>query len=50
VWQPMQLRLGWGPVVLLAIGGFFYIAGSIMFYTEWPGVIVPGKFGFHEVV
>ena len=45
---PMALRLPVGSVVLLLLGGVFYVGGNVIFTREAPNPI-PGKFGFHQI-
>ena len=45
---PLFSALNIAAVVLLLLGGVFYIAGNIIFTIEKPNP-VPGRFGFHEI-
>lgn len=45
---PLFSRIGPLAIGITALGGVFYTAGSIIFYSEKPNP-VPGKFGFHEI-
>lgn len=40
--------LGAGAIVLIAIGGLFYTAGSVIFLTKRP-VLFPRSFSYHEL-
>ena len=40
--------LGAGAIVFIAVGGFFYTAGSIIFLTKWPRLL-PRSFSYHEL-
>lgn len=48
-WTPQIWdTLGAGAIVLIAIGGLFYTAGSIIFLTKRP-VLYPRSFSYHEL-
>jgi hemolysin III len=40
--------LGWGPVLLLILGGVFYTIGGVIYAMKRPNPF-PRVFGFHEV-
>ncbi|MDO8494694.1 MAG: hemolysin III family protein [Deltaproteobacteria bacterium] len=35
-------------VLLILLGGFFYLCGAVIYYKEKPNPF-PGRFGFHEI-
>ncbi|NLN27180.1 MAG: hemolysin III family protein [Firmicutes bacterium] len=45
---PMVQSVATPSLILLALGGFFYTAGAILYGTKWPNPW-PGRFGFHEI-
>lgn len=45
---PMIQTVATPSLILLAIGGFFYTAGAVLYGTKWPNPW-PGRFGFHEI-
>lgn len=38
----------WSAVLLVLLGGVFYLGGVAIYYYEWPNPF-RGKFGFHEI-
>jgi len=40
--------LGWGPVLLLMLGGILYTVGAVIYAMKWPNPF-PRVLGFHEV-
>lgn len=45
---PLYERLGWPPVALLLLGGFFYMLGMLAFTTQRPR-LWPRVFSYHEI-
>jgi len=45
---PVYKEVGFTATSLLALGGFLYTLGGILFLMERPNPY-PGKFGFHEI-
>jgi hemolysin III len=45
---PLFRTLPLGALLLLVLGGAFYVSGNVIFSLEKPNP-VPGKFGFHEI-
>ncbi|MBI1909259.1 MAG: hemolysin III family protein [Deltaproteobacteria bacterium] len=41
-------EIGWRGLIGLALGGLFFMVGSLFFYLEKPNPW-PGRFGFHEI-
>lgn len=49
LWIPqISNTLGAGAIVLIAVGGLFYTAGSVIFMTKRP-VLLPRSFSYHEL-
>lgn len=45
---PLIQTLPPAAIILLVIGGAFYVGGNVIFSIEKPNPL-PGKFGFHEI-
>lgn len=45
---PLLRVLPLPAILLLLLGGFFYVGGNVVFSLEKPNPL-PGKFGFHEI-
>ncbi|MPZ54234.1 MAG: hemolysin III, partial [Acidimicrobiia bacterium] len=49
IWAPSLVRtLGWGPMVLILVGGLAYSVGVVIFTTKRPRLF-PRVFSYHEV-
>lgn len=46
--KPIFESLTWHGILALAMGGFFFTVGGLIYGLEKPNPI-PGKFGFHEI-
>ncbi len=46
--QPVLEVIPWQGVLALALGGFFFSVGGLIYIFEKPNPF-PGKFGFHEI-
>jgi hemolysin III len=44
----LVVALGWGPVLLLILGGLLYTVGAVIYAARWPNPL-PRVLGFHEV-